>query len=140
MFLIEIYIYIHTWQALYVLNVTHTMSCDDCTSKVTFNWILHIYILCDLKSQHHKLRQPCVFLSISMRPPRISDPLVKVNSTYCLTESYWVSALFTRCPGDTVQTGTGKVDPDRKFKYTKSARASPLMQTNLPRGGGGRGL
>ena len=25
------------------------------------------------------------------------------------------------CPGDTVQTGTGKVDPARKFKYTTAA-------------------
>jgi len=33
-----------------------------------------------------------------------------------------VSALFTQCPGDTVQTGTGKVDPARKFKYTMAAR------------------
>jgi len=32
-----------------------------------------------------------------------------------------VSALFTQCPGDTVQTGTGKVDPTRKFKCTTAA-------------------
>ena len=37
--------------------------------------------------------------------------------------SYLVSALFTRCPGDTVQTGTGKVDSARKFKYTTAACA-----------------
>ena len=29
-----------------------------------------------------------------------------------------MSALFTQCLGDTVQTGTGKVDPARKFKCT----------------------
>ena len=29
-----------------------------------------------------------------------------------------MSTLFTQCPGDTVQTGTGKVDPARKFKCT----------------------
>ena len=33
-----------------------------------------------------------------------------------------MSALFTQCPGDTVQTGTGKVDPARKFKCTTAAR------------------
>ena len=33
-----------------------------------------------------------------------------------------MSALFTQCPGDTVQTGTGKVDPARKFKCTTVAR------------------
>ena len=27
-------------------------------------------------------------------------------------------ALLTQIPGDTVQTGTGKVDPARKFKCT----------------------
>ena len=30
-------------------------------------------------------------------------------------KSSWVSALYTQCPGDTVQTVTGKVDPARKF-------------------------
>jgi len=34
-----------------------------------------------------------------------------------------VSALFTQCPGNTVQTGTGKVDPARKFQCTTAARA-----------------
>ena len=34
-----------------------------------------------------------------------------------------MSALFTQCPGDTVQTGTGKVDPAWKFKCTTAARA-----------------
>ena len=33
-----------------------------------------------------------------------------------------MSASFTQCPGDTVQTGTGKVDPARKFKCTAAAR------------------
>ena len=33
-----------------------------------------------------------------------------------------MSALFTQCPGNTVQTGTGKVDPARKFKCTTAAR------------------
>ena len=32
-----------------------------------------------------------------------------------------MSALFTQWPGDTVQTGTGKVDPARKFKCTTAA-------------------
>ena len=30
--------------------------------------------------------------------------------------------LFTQCPGDTVQTATGKVDSARKFKCTPAAR------------------
>ena len=33
-----------------------------------------------------------------------------------------LSALFTQCPGDTVQTGTGKVDPAWKFICTTVAR------------------
>ena len=33
-----------------------------------------------------------------------------------------MSALFTQCPGDTVQIRTGKVDPARKFKCTTAAR------------------
>ena len=33
-----------------------------------------------------------------------------------------MSALLTQSPGDTVQTGTGKVDPARKLKCTKAAR------------------
>jgi len=39
-----------------------------------------------------------------------------------------VSALFTQCPGGTVQTGTKKVDPARKFKCTMAAREM-FMQT-----------
>ena len=37
-----------------------------------------------------------------------------------------MSALLTQSPGDTVQTGTGKVDPARKFKCTTAARAADL--------------
>ena len=33
-----------------------------------------------------------------------------------------MSALFTQCPADTVQTRTGKDDPARKFKCTTAAR------------------
>ena len=33
-----------------------------------------------------------------------------------------MSALFTQCPGDTIQTGIGKVDPHRKFKCSTAAR------------------
>ena len=33
-----------------------------------------------------------------------------------------MSVLYTQCPGDTVQTGTGKVDPTQKFKFTAAAR------------------
>ena len=33
-----------------------------------------------------------------------------------------MSSVFTQFLGDTVQTGTGKVDPARKFKCTTAAR------------------
>ena len=33
-----------------------------------------------------------------------------------------MSALLTQSPGDTLQTGTGKVDPAHKFKRTTTAR------------------
>ena len=33
-----------------------------------------------------------------------------------------MSALLIQSPGDTVQTGTGKVDPARKFKCTTTTR------------------
>ena len=33
-----------------------------------------------------------------------------------------MSALLTESPGDTVKTGTGKVDPARKFKCITAAR------------------
>ena len=33
-----------------------------------------------------------------------------------------MSALFTQCPGHTVQTGAGNVDPAQKFKCTSAAR------------------
>jgi len=42
-----------------------------------------------------------------------------------------VSALFTLCPCGTVQTGTEKVDPARKFKCTTAARDSGTKQ-NFP--------
>ena len=35
-----------------------------------------------------------------------------------------MSALLTLSPGDTVKTGTGKVDPARKLKGTTAARDS----------------
>ena len=37
-----------------------------------------------------------------------------------------MSALFIQCPGDTVQTGTGKVDQARKFKCTTAAPVEGL--------------
>ena len=37
-----------------------------------------------------------------------------------------MSALLTQSPGDTVQTGTGKVDPARKFNCTTAARDADL--------------
>ena len=37
-----------------------------------------------------------------------------------------MSALFTQCLDDTVQTGTGKVDPARKFKFPTAARESAV--------------
>ena len=55
------------------------------------------------------------------------NPLVNVNSTVCCTGyAYGVSALFTQCPGDTVETRTGKVDPARKFKCSTAARAHTI--------------
>jgi len=40
-----------------------------------------------------------------------------------------VSALFTQCPGDTVQTGTGKNDPARKFKCTTAVRVVDIKSS-----------
>ena len=34
--------------------------------------------------------------------------------------------LFTQCPGDTIKTGTGKVDPARKFKCTTAAHEADV--------------
>jgi len=42
-----------------------------------------------------------------------------------------VSALFTQCPGDKVQTGTGKVDPARKFKCTTAARENIEIEVQV---------
>ena len=42
----------------------------------------------------------------------------------------WVSALLTQCPGDTVQTKTGKVDPAQKFKCTTATRDKSYLVTN----------
>jgi len=39
-----------------------------------------------------------------------------------------VSTLFTQCPGDTVQTGTGKVYPARKLKCTMAARVLSFLE------------
>ena len=44
---------------------------------------------------------------------------------------YWVSALLTQCPGDKIQTGTGKVDPGRKFKFTTAARDQSIAELGL---------
>ena len=38
-----------------------------------------------------------------------------------------MSALLTQSPGDTIQTGTGKVDPARKLKCTTAARESGML-------------
>ena len=37
------------------------------------------------------------------------------------------------CPGDTVQTGTGKVDPARKFKCTTAASGLLWIWTWIPK-------
>ena len=66
-------------------------------------------------------------------PPRTSAPMVKVNTTVrkhkvwprqpcCTGWSYRVSALLIQSLGDAAQTGTGKVDPARKFKCTTATR------------------
>ena len=44
-----------------------------------------------------------------------------------------MSALSTQCPGNTVQTGTGNVDPARKFKCTTTARETPIASQLLIR-------
>ena len=67
--------------------------------------------------------------------PRTFAPLVKVNSTY-MTASillHWL-VLLSVCfiypsPGDTVQTGTGKVVPARKLKCTTAARETMHIST-----------
>ena len=48
-----------------------------------------------------------------------------------LDSPYWVSALLTQCPGDTIQTGTGKADPGRKFKFTTAARDQSIAELGL---------
>ena len=43
-----------------------------------------------------------------------------------------MSALFIQYPSDTLQTGTDKVDPARKFKCTTAARVlPPIVLYNL---------
>ena len=43
-----------------------------------------------------------------------------------------IYSLFTLCPGNSVQTGTGKVDPAWKFKYTTAARGVNDVLSELP--------
>ena len=43
-----------------------------------------------------------------------------------------MSALFSLCPGDTVQTGTGKVDPARNFKCGRSTRVPSSTLRHFP--------
>ena len=71
---------------------------------------------------------------------RTPDHSVKVNSTWILTAStlmhrlvllsvcfiYPMSGRYTQCPGDTVKTETGKVDPASKFKWTTEARGQVI--------------
>ena len=45
-----------------------------------------------------------------------------------------MSSLLTQSPGDTVQTGTGKADPARKFKFTKAAHDILEYSTELKYG------
>jgi len=44
-----------------------------------------------------------------------------------------VSALFNKCPDNTGQTGTEKVDPARKFKCTTAAPDKGLKDTVVNR-------
>ena len=39
--------------------------------------------------------------------------------------------MCPQCPGDTVQTVTGKIDPARKFKCTMAARELVLISVNF---------
>ena len=42
-------------------------------------------------------------------------------------ENTTLVALFTQCPGDALQTGTGKINLARKFKCTTAARVQRLL-------------
>jgi len=44
---------------------------------------------------------------------------------------------LAQCPGDTVQTGTGKVDPARKFKCTTAARVLLALEPCVAQGSHG---
>ena len=42
-----------------------------------------------------------------------------------------MSALLTKSPGDTVDTGTGNFDPAHNLECTTAARAGPVKKENL---------
>jgi len=54
-------------------------------------------------------------LNVDTHLSPFSKSKFNLNSTL-LHRLVLLSALFTQCPSDTIQTGTGKVDPARKFK------------------------
>ena len=56
-----------------------------------------------------------------------SAPLVKPIWSISLTASTLLHQLVLSIELGTVQTGTGKVDPARKFKYTTAARRSIIF-------------
>ena len=78
-------------------------------------------------------RNPPRRKSFHMFGTRTSAPLVKVIQPIWSIKSDRVNLvasaspiecllILTQSPGDTVQTGTGKVDPARNFKCTTAAR------------------
>jgi len=56
-------------------------------------------------------------------------PFIKVNST--LTVSTLLHRLVLSINLGTVHTGTGQVDPARKFKCTTAARESSRAESNM---------
>ena len=54
---------------------------------------------------------------------------IKSDRVNLVAPASHIECLFY-LPGDTVQTGTGKVDPTRKFKCTTTARGLICLETN----------
>ena len=88
----------------------------------------------ELKMITTHFNQCLLFLQLEAEGIQVTHaPLHKVwpRQPCCTGLSYWVSALLTQSLGDTVQTGTGKVDPARKFKSTTAARISYVMNFEI---------
>ena len=134
---------------IYYIQITFTYLQDyRCIQKIMF-WIP--ILLCKIKykyilqeyryRQYYKYIQDYIYIYIiqEYRYIHISN-VSKVLNEYNITHPWPfskskfnlksdrinvaapASPIITQCPGDTVQTGTGKVDPARKFKCTTAAR------------------